>query len=150
MANKLFEELKKDHREVQSIISKLEKTSEESSKREELFSQLKQELEPHQKAEEHVFYPALEKEDEVRKDVLEGIEEHHVAEYVLKEMDKMNKGEEQWSAKLSVLKELVDHHIEEEESKIFHDADEVLDQKQFDQISAKFHDEKEKIRGRMA
>ena len=45
MANKLFEELKKDHREVQSIISKLEKTSEESSKREELFSQLKQELE---------------------------------------------------------------------------------------------------------
>ena len=65
-------------------------------------------------------------------------------------MDTMNKGEEQWSAKLSVLKELVDHHIEEEESKIFHDADEVLDQKQFDQISAKFHDEKEKIRGRMA
>ena len=60
MANKLFEELKKDHREVQSIISKLEKTSEESSKREELFSQLKQELEPHPKAEEHVFYPALE------------------------------------------------------------------------------------------
>ncbi len=150
MPNKLFAELKKDHKEVKSLINKLEKTSDESRQREELFTQLKQELQPHQKAEEHVFYPVLQKEEEVRKDVLEGIEEHHVAEVVLKEMDKMNKSEEQWSAKLSVLKELVDHHIEEEESKIFHDAERVLDQKQFDQISVKFQAEKQKVKSRMA
>lgn len=149
MKDDLFKEIKKDHKEVKDILNKLEKTS-QNVQRDTLFNELKQEIKPHMKAEEHVFYPALEKDKKSRKDALESIEEHHVTELVLNELDAMSKSEDQWSAKLSVFKELVDHHIQEEESKIFKDAREVLSDNQFDQIAQQFKQEKESIKGAMA
>ena len=118
--NQFFQMLKKDHEEVKGILGLLKDAKEsESKKREELFRKLREELVPHMKAEEITFYPPLLAKKEARDDAMEGMEEHHVSEMVLKELEKMSKGEEQWGAKMSVLKELVEHHIKEEESKIF-------------------------------
>ena len=96
-----FQMLKKDHEEVKGILGQLKETKEkESSKREDLFQKLREELVPHMKAEESAFYPPLMEKKEAREDAMEGIEEHHVSEMVFKELDKMPKGEDQCGAKM--------------------------------------------------
>ena len=79
--------LKKDHEEVKEILGQLKETKDSASKkREELFQKLKVELVPHMKAEESTFYPPLMAKKESREDALEGMEEHHVSDMVLKEL----------------------------------------------------------------
>jgi hemerythrin-like domain-containing protein len=150
MHKEFFKLLRKDHKEVKDIFEELQETKGKPSQREKLFKKLKEEIKPHMKAEEHVFYPALKDNKEAREDVLEGIEEHHVAELVLNELEDLSPKEDQWAAKLSVLKELVEHHIEEEESKIFDDAEEVLSEDEMKKIMKKFEEEKEKVKSSMS
>lgn len=143
--HEFLEELKKDHQEVKEILEKLKSSGGEKN-REKLFLELKKEIQPHMKAEEKAFYTLLAKEKESKENALEGFEEHHVTEMVLKELDKMGKAEERWLAKMKVFAELVDHHVEEEESKIFKDAQSVLDDEQMDEILENFNDEKEQLK----
>ena len=143
-----FQLLKKDHVEVKGILGQLIETN-KTKKREELFDTLRLELVPHMKAEESTFYPPLMKKKEAREDAMEGIEEHHVSEMVLKELEKMPKDEDQWQAKIKVFKELVEHHIEEEESKIFKSAKKTLEKDELEDIMKKFNKEKEKIKKRL-
>jgi len=88
-------------------------------------------------------------EKEAKENALEGFEEHHVTEVVLKELEKMGKAEERWLAKMKVFAELVDHHVEDEESKVFKDAQSVLDDEQMDEILEKFNKEKEQLRSKV-
>lgn len=91
MQNEFFQMLKKDHEEVTGILGKLAETIENASKKpEELFQKLRTaELAPHMKAEEIAFYQPLIGKKDARKDAMEGMEEHHVTETVLKELEKM-------------------------------------------------------------
>ena len=147
MENQFFQLLKKDHREVKGILGQLKESKEIAvKKREELFQKLTEELVPHMKAEEKTFYQPLAAKKEAHEDAMEGIEEHHVAELVFKELQKMQKGEDQWPAKLSVFKELVDHHIQEEERKIFKIAEKALDDDEIQNIMKQFEQEKQKIK----
>lgn len=98
------------------------------------------------KSEEGTFYPQLLVKKGAREDAMEGIEEHHVAEMVLKELEKMPKGEDQWGAKMSAFKELVEHHIKEEEGAIFKSAEQALSQDEFEKIMKQFEQEERKIR----
>jgi hemerythrin superfamily protein len=147
-ATDLFEEIRMDHDEVKDMLDKLEQTT-GSKNRGTLFEKFKQELIPHMKAEEKSLYPALAKEKSAREDALEAVEEHHVAEMVLKELDKMSKDDEKWKAKLLVFKEIVNHHIEEEEGKIFEHAREAFDEEQLEVIFEDFQKNKRSIRSRM-
>lgn len=147
MLNAFFQMLKKDHQEIKGILGQLKESKETSlKKREELFQKLTEELVPHMKAEEKTFYHPLAAKEEAREDAMEGIEEHHVAELVFKELQKMPKGEDQWGAKMSVFKELVEHHIQEEESKIFKSAEKALGQEEIQKIMKQFEQEKQKIK----
>ena len=150
MANELFQMIQKDHQEVKDILKKIKKTGDGATKeREDLFSKLKMEITPHMKAEEKVFYPPLREKKEAREDALQAVEEHHITEIVLKELDGMSKDKEEWMAKLSVFMELVEHHIEEEESKVFKDAEQNLDDKQLQSIFNDFKQQKEQIKSSM-
>ncbi len=145
--NKFFQMLKKDHEEVKGLLGQLkEAKGNGAKKREELFQKLTEELVPHMKSEESTFYPPLLAAKEAREDAMEGVEEHHVAEMVLKELEKMPKGEDQWGAKMSVFKELVEHHIKEEEGKIFKSAEKALSQDEFEKIMKQFEQEKQRIK----
>jgi len=148
--NEFFQMLKKDHEEVKGILGKLKETKEsELKKREEVFLKLRIELVPHMKAEESVFYPPLMAKKESREDALEGVEEHHVSEMVLKELETTQKGEDIWGAKMAVFKELVEHHIKDEESKVFKSAEKALTQDDFEKIMKQFEQEKQKIKKNM-
>jgi hypothetical protein len=130
--------LKDDHEKVSGIFEQLEPTTERAVKtREELFTKLKQELDIHAYIEEKIFYPVLKQEAETRAITLEGVEEHHVIKLLLNELAGMQVDSEQWTAKLKVLKENVEHHVEEEESEMFKGAREVLSKEQLATLGAR-------------
>jgi hypothetical protein len=135
--------LKADHEKVSGIFEKLEETTERAEKtREELFMKLKQELDLHAHIEETIFYPVLKKSEETREITMEGIQEHHVVKVLLRELDAMAVTSETWTAKLKVLKENVEHHVEEEEDDMFKSAREVLSKEQLEELGALMEQEK--------
>ena len=122
-----FTLLKQDHDTVANLLEKIDKTTERGIKtREDLFTKLKTELDVHAKIEETIFYPAIENEDETRDITLEAFEEHRLVKQLLSELESMSKDDEQWTAKFTVLKENVEHHVEEEEGEMFEKARKVL------------------------
>ncbi|MFN2455330.1 MAG: hemerythrin domain-containing protein [Pyrinomonadaceae bacterium] len=146
-----FELLKEDHKKVTAIFEKLEPTTERALKtRHELFAQLKEELEIHAHIEETIFYPVLKREAETRAITLEGVEEHHVVKILLKELSELSVETEQWTAKLKVLQENVEHHVEEEEEEMFKSAREVLSKEQANELGAQMEAEKKRQQQKMA
>lgn len=145
--NQFLQMLKKDHKEVKGILGQLAETKEGAVKRrDELFHKLRVELVPHMKAEESTFYPPLLAKKESREDAREGVEEHHVSDMVLKELETMPKAEDQWGAKMAVFKELVEHHIMDEQSKVFKSAEKALSSAEFQNIMKQFEQEKQAIK----
>jgi iron-sulfur cluster repair protein YtfE (RIC family) len=122
-----FTLLKADHKKVAGILGKIDETTERAVKtREELFTQLKTELDIHTRIEETIFYPALKDADETRDITLEAFEEHKVVKTLLGELESLGKDKEEWTAKFTVLKENIEHHVEEEEGEMFPKARKVL------------------------
>jgi iron-sulfur cluster repair protein YtfE (RIC family) len=141
-----FDLLKEDHKKVADILEKLEPTSERALKtREELFTKLDSELEVHAAIEEQIFYPALKEADETRDIILEAFEEHRIVKQFLKELGSMPKDSEVWTAKLTVLKENIEHHVEEEEGEMFKKARKVLTDEQAEELGARMEAAKKKL-----
>jgi iron-sulfur cluster repair protein YtfE (RIC family) len=133
-----FELLKQDHEKVSGIFEKLEPTTERGVKtRTELFAQLKQELEIHTRVEEEIFYPAIKNAKETRDITLEAYEEHHVVKQLLNELEELPVDDETWGAKLKVLQENVEHHVEEEEDEMFKSAREVLSKDEIEELGTR-------------
>ena len=85
-------------------------------------------LEVHTTLEEQVFYPAVhDLNDELAAEVDEGVEEHHVADVLMAEVRELEPGEDKWIAKLTVLIESTEHHIDEEEEELFPDVRSACD-----------------------
>jgi Hemerythrin HHE cation binding domain len=141
-----FELLKQDHEKVSAIFEKLEPTTERAVKtREELFEKLRNELDVHAEIEEQIFYPSLKRAAETREIVLEGFEEHKIVKQLLDEMAALDVDSEQWTAKLTVLKENVEHHVEEEEGEMFKSAREVLTKDQIEDLGAQMQAAKKQL-----
>ncbi len=138
-----FTLLKADHKKVAGILEKIDSTTERGVKtREELFTQLKTELDAHARVEETIFYPELEKADETHDITLEAFEEHRLVKQLLAELETMDKGDEQWTARFSVLKENVEHHVEEEEGEMFPKARKVLSNEQAEILGTQMEEAK--------
>ena len=119
--------LETDHRRFEQLLKEGEDTTERAVKgRGEVLDALTSELNVHEAIEEQILYPALRPHVEAHAIVLEGIEEHHVADLIVKELHQVRKDNEKWGAKFKVLKESVEHHIQEEERMMFPAARGVL------------------------
>ena len=115
--------LKADHDKVKKLLSELETTTERGVKtRAELFSTIKGELTVHEVIEEEIFYPELKAHPKAKDIVLEGFQEHHVVDLLMKELEELDVTDETWGAKAIVMKENIEHHIEEEEGEMFKTA----------------------------
>jgi hemerythrin superfamily protein len=122
-----IELLKQDHRRFEKLCADLEATTERAVKtRQELFGRLKDALVLHEEIEEQIVYPVLEEHSEAKEIVLEGYEEHHVVDVIVAEMESVDVTDEVWTAKFSVMKENLEHHIEEEEGEMFPQAEQLL------------------------
>lgn len=142
-----FQLLKEDHQKVSGIFQQLEPTTERAEKtRTELFDKLKEELDIHTRIEEAIFYPSIKQAAETREIVLEGFEEHHVVKLLLKELESIPVDTEQWTAKLKVLQENVEHHVEEEENEMFQKARQVLSEDEIDRLGARMEEMKQELK----
>jgi hemerythrin superfamily protein len=122
-----LELLKQDHQTVKKLFEDAEGTEDQKEK-EEIFEDIKTELETHARIEETVFYPAMAKHEELKDMVLESIEEHKQVKTLLREMDNLKSDSEKFEPKLKVLMENVEHHAEEEEEgKMFPKVREIVD-----------------------
>ena len=140
-----FTLLKKDHKTVAGLMEKIDATTERALKgREELFTQLKSELDIHAQIEETILYPVLEKADETHDISLEAYEEHKVVKQLLAELAAEPKDAEEWTAKFTVLKENVEHHVEEEEGEMFKKARKVLSEEEIEELGARLEEAKGK------
>ena len=141
-----FEVLKKQHREVSDLFERLKPFAESSPQnRQQVFPQIKEKLDIHTQIEETIFYPTIRKAAETHQITLEGFVEHHVIKMLLRELEGMDIVTDQWAAKLQVLNENVEHHVEEEEDEMFGKARDVLSQEQLNQIGAQLQEETKRL-----
>ena len=117
-----LELLTADHNRVRGLFKRCKDAEErddiESMKL--LTAKIVEELLIHMTIEEEIFYPAMRGEsEEISDTVYEGVEEHHVAKTLVRELAEMAPEGEQWKAKVKVLIESVEHHADEEESDMF-------------------------------
>ena len=139
----IYEVLKEDHDKARRLLDALDETKDdEGTKRARRFAEFKIDLMMHQHVEESVFYNTLKDIEETRDDALEAINEHHVVNTLLEELDDMPKEGDEWRAKFGVLKELVEHHMREEEEEFFAGARKVLDAGQAAEMGAAFQEKK--------
>ena len=109
--------LSKQHDEVKELFQRFEAAEDESEK-EELFEQIADDFAAHGEIEEEIFYPAV-YVGELKEKLQEAVEEHLAAKRVVADLLEMEPSDEQFDPKMKVLKELIEHHVEEEEGELF-------------------------------
>jgi len=143
--------LKDDHDEAKKMLERLDETTERAVKtRQELFTKLKSELVVHEAIEEEIFYPALKEHAEAKDIVLEAYEEHNVVDMVMSEIEQTPLEDETWKAKFTVMKENLEHHIEEEEGEMFKQARDVFDKDTLEQLGERMQERKKELQQQAA
>jgi hypothetical protein len=112
-----LELLKHQHDEVKKLFEKLE-SAHSAADKEKVFNKLADALAAHTKIEETIFYPSV-FDDETEIELREAFEEHLAAKRLVADLLEMEPADEQFMSKASVLREVVEHHIEEEETQLF-------------------------------
>ena len=133
--------LKKQHREVMKLFKEVEKT-EAPRERKRLMTDIVSHLKVHTTIEEEIFYPAVkeigtEKAEEL---MLEAVEEHHVVDLVLEELPQVDPAADTFEAKMTVLKELIEHHVEEEQDEVFPMAERKLGKEQITELGERLEE----------
>lgn len=150
MAHRAIEMLKEDHEKVRKLLNDLAETSERAGKkREELLEKIEKELKIHTTIEEEIFYPAFRKAKgkEHEKMYFEAIEEHRaVDKLVLPDLKKTEAESEKFSGRAKVLKELIEHHADEEEQDMFPEADKSMDKAVLDEVAEKMAERKKAMK----
>jgi hemerythrin superfamily protein len=139
----IFDLIESDHQKVKKVLEQMEETrTRAAGRREKLLQSLKADLLPHMHAEEHYFYQILLDEASEPEVVYEGLEEHKAAKTVLADLEEASVDDPRWIALAKVLKELVEHHIEEEEGQVFDAARKVIDEDRSDSVAKRFKEMK--------
>lgn len=123
---KATELLKRQHREVKKLFAETKKAEQAGARRKGMEA-IASKLTAHMAIEEEIFYPAVAEvgSKKVEELVPEAYEEHHVAKLVLAELPEVDPEDERFEAKITVLSELIEHHVEEEEEEMFKVAEKL-------------------------
>lgn len=144
-----IELLKKDHQTVRDLFKKFENTGEKAIKtRESILLKIREELVLHTTIEEKLFYPSLKEEDTTEDLTYEAYEEHDLVKYELQGLAGDKPGSKEWNAKVTVLKELVEHHVKEEEKELFPKVKKTMSKEWLAAAGEKIIQAKEKAKGK--
>lgn len=138
-----------DHEKLKKLLTEITDTTDRAvKKRTELLAQIEAELHAHTQIEEDIFYPAYKKaggKDEA-KSYHEAKEEHRAVEsLVLPDLKTTDVGTVEFSGRVKVLKEMLEHHIEEEESEMFPDAEKLLSKDQLAELGERMEKQKNEL-----
>ncbi len=138
--------LKQDHELVRELLSSLENAT--GARRAKLLAQVDQELKIHTTIEEEIFYPAFldaaRKKDD-KKLYYEALQEHHVVDLVMPEASE-GESPEELKAKAKVLKEIIEHHADEEEKEMFPRARKLFDREELRELGQELLARKEQLK----
>jgi len=112
--------LKADHKNVKTLFAKYEDAT--PRKRQDIAQTAIQELEVHAELEEGLIYPAIRKGIDDKDLMNEALEEHHLVHVLIAELKELDPLDDTFSAKFTVLGEVVKHHVKEEEGEMFPQA----------------------------
>lgn len=141
-----IELLKQDHDKVDKLFQKVK--AEEGDTRE-IFEKIRVELEVHTQVEEQIFYPYLMEngDEELQKITKEGLQEHHQAKILLREIENLSDESDTLDPKLQVLMEDIAHHVQEEEGEMFPLVEEQFDGETLDELGQQLQEMKEQLMG---
>ena len=143
--------LKADHETVRGLLSQLEKAAGRGGDRAmKLVAQVEAEVKVHTTVEEEIFYPAFRdaaRSKDDKKLYYEANQEHHVVDLVMPEMDAPGTNEE-FAAKAKVLKELIEHHADEEEKEMFPKARKLFTRDELRDLGERLEERKKELQGR--
>ena len=143
--------LKEDHDRIKKVLTQIDETTERAVKtREELFTKAKDQLQVHEAIEEEILYPALKEHPKAKDLVLEAYEEHNVVDMVMTEIEDTPYDDDTWAAKFTVMKENLEHHIEEEESDMFDQCRQVFDDEELEALGDEMQARKEELQSQAA
>lgn len=145
-----IELLKADHEKVRGLFEQLTNTTSRAEKtRMQLLEKIRLELDVHTQIEEEIFYPAFREAAENSEDkemIFEALEEHRAAgELVLPDLMETEVASDQFGGRAKVLKDLVEHHAEEEEKEMFKRARELFDRAQLAELGERMAARKEEL-----
>lgn len=145
--------LKKDHSNVKSLFSKFDRTGKSSSdKKDEIFDEVRRELQIHSKAEEEIFYPAIKAihDNAGRNFVSEALREHKEVDELLTQLSRLKASDKHFDEKMETLIESVENHIEEEEGEIFGFVQENISTEQQEDLGLQLEERKKTIDRQLA
>lgn len=134
----IYDILKLEHKDVKKLFKEI---VDNERYQENIYSQIKMALRLHMEGEEKLLYPKLENNEETRSMILESYEEHDVGKKVIEDIDSSS-DEDVKLARVKVLSEVIDHHVEEEEGELFKKARKVLSSEEEHEIARQFMNEK--------
>lgn len=132
--------LQADHERVKSILSQLSESTERGvKKRTDLLAKLEMEITIHTRLEEEILYPAFKEAGGKEQDIMyyEAKEEHRTVDsLVLPDLKVTDPSSPQFAGRVKVVKELLEHHIEEEETEMFPQAKKLLGKAKLEELGA--------------
>lgn len=143
----IYERLKKDHETQRDLAAAIMRTSGDSREREDLWREYRREAESHAAAEEQVFYAALMEKPAGQDKARHSVAEHKQASDIIGELDEMEMGSGGWLQKFGKLKELLEHHMDEEEKEIFQSARQLIDDDRAGRMAGQFDQRKDQELG---
>jgi len=139
----IYTAIKQDHDKARGLMAQILDTSNRAEKtRTDLFEDFKLDLWAHHKVEEAVFYAKLRDAKQTKADAHEALSEHHSANSLIEELDSMPKDNDAWIGKFSALKDMVEHHMQEEEQEVFPEAKDVIKGDDAEKLGDKFQSRK--------
>ncbi|MDB5740236.1 MAG: Hemerythrin cation binding domain protein [Alphaproteobacteria bacterium] len=142
----VLDTLAAEHDEVQELLGKLTE-SDNAREQTALVARIKKALIPHSKAEEAIVYDAIIalKDESSKVDGHEGYTEHALASATLTQLDTLEANTPEFKASAKVLKELLDHHIKEEENNVWSDVKKNFSAEQRERMNRDYLAAKQKV-----
>jgi hemerythrin-like domain-containing protein len=140
--------LKQDHEKVRGLLSQLEHAT--PAKAKQVLAKVDKEVKIHSQIEEEIFYPAFRDAARTKGDrelFFEAREEHHVVDLVMPEVEETEGNAEDFKAKAKVLKELIEHHADEEEKQMFPKARKLMDRDELRDLGERLQERKRELGG---
>jgi len=143
----IYEALEKDHVAVKKLLADLVALNkDDDQRRHQILEQIKDDLIPHARAEEAVFYNSLRMLDKAKDIAMHGFREHVEAEALLRSLQAMDKLDTSWKETAWKLKEAIEHHIQDEEGRLFTVAKQLFTQDEAVAMAEAFETLKPKIK----
>jgi hemerythrin-like domain-containing protein len=142
--------LEQDHVRLRELLSELERSTDRAhKKRGELLEEVALELDVHTAIEEELFYPAFRDAGETQADqkrFYSAIEEHRaVQEFVLPDLQETEVTSELFAARAKLLRDLVLHHVDEEEKELFPRAKQLLSSEELEELGGRLQERRSEL-----